>query len=66
VAVGRSLRSAFRSLLAASSIFGLEPGRFFGSSEYAFMLASCHVAQLHCEALYWRQRTALRKEEKEL
>ena len=33
VAVGRSLRSTFRSLLAASSIFGLEPGRFFGSSE---------------------------------
>jgi hypothetical protein len=24
---------------------------FLRSGEYAFMLASCHVAQLHCKAL---------------
>jgi len=33
VAVGRSWRSASKSLLALSSSLGLEPGRFFGASD---------------------------------
>jgi hypothetical protein len=33
VAVGRSRRSASRSLLALSPSLGLEPGRFFGAND---------------------------------